>query len=142
LTLAYGIPAGGVKPPDICSDNQLKIASPIDLMATKILAIDNRTEEKDYRDVAEMIRQGIPLQKGFEAAQAIYNLSSSAASQFLLKNVRDRLFLDGEQIIPGESGSVLRSAAESLDLEKIFNARRRMKAHSCIEREITQRRKR
>lgn len=83
------IVAGCINTPDIANDNNIKIASPLDLMACKILALHNRSEAKDFYDVAEMVRNGISLQKGFEAAFAIAKLSRLRGKQLMLNRLQE-----------------------------------------------------
>lgn len=48
------------------------MASLFDLAATKVKAVQDRAEAKDYIDVAALLEQGITLSRGLGAAQAIY----------------------------------------------------------------------
>ncbi|MDR2696215.1 MAG: nucleotidyl transferase AbiEii/AbiGii toxin family protein [Deltaproteobacteria bacterium] len=146
------IVAGSVNPPDICEDNTIKMATPVDLMACKVLALHNRSEARDYVDVAEMIKQGIPLQKGFEAAQAISRLSRRGTSQLMLDSLQgDFCSKAVAQIVSSvpdtaiaakaeESAAILRQAAQSLDIRKAYATS--MKAQACIERSAMQERDR
>lgn len=59
---------GSIKAPDQAIGNNILIASPDDLMATKIKAMVDREEVKDYVDVCVMIQKGVSFSKGFEAA--------------------------------------------------------------------------
>lgn len=62
---------GSVKRPDKAVDNGIQIASPIDLMATKINAILRRYSVKDFVDVAAMLENGVSFSRGFAAAMAL-----------------------------------------------------------------------
>ena len=142
--------AGSINPPDISEDNRLKVASPVDLMACKVFALHNRSTAKDYVDVAEMIKQGVSLQSGFEAAQAISKLSRLGPSQLMLDRLQgDFCSKSPEQIISSERelspiakecAGILRIAAQSLDISKAVNTR--MKAQPCIERQANAERER
>lgn len=59
---------GAIKSPDKAMGNNLLIASPDDLMATKIKVIAERESVKDYVDICVMIQQGVSFSKGFEVA--------------------------------------------------------------------------
>jgi hypothetical protein len=83
------IVAGSVMAPDVAKDNNLKVASSLDLMACKILALHNRSEAKDFCDVAEMVKNGIPLQNGFEAAYAISKISRLGSGQLMLDRLKE-----------------------------------------------------
>jgi len=59
-----GMKIGRVAEPSLTSDRTLLVASLDDLMATKLKAILDRAEIKDYRDIIEMLRDGVSLPKG------------------------------------------------------------------------------
>jgi hypothetical protein len=48
------------------------VASPEDLLATKLKAILDRAEAKDYRDIAAMLSAGISLEKALGAFAKMY----------------------------------------------------------------------
>jgi hypothetical protein len=50
----------------------LLIASPLDLMATKLKALHDRVEPKDYIDIDCLIRSGVTLSDGTAAAVALF----------------------------------------------------------------------
>jgi hypothetical protein len=58
--------------PDVTEDGVLQVATPDDLMATKLKVILQRAEAKDYRDIAAMIGAGVSLPRGLACARAIY----------------------------------------------------------------------
>lgn len=68
---------GHVNPPLQTADGVLLVASLDDLMATKLKAILDRAEAKDYRDIAAMLRAGISLEKGLGSFSAMYAKDSS-----------------------------------------------------------------
>jgi hypothetical protein len=63
---------GHVNPPLQTSDGVLLIASLEDLMATKLKAILDRAEAKDYRDIAAMLGAGVSLERGLAAFAAMF----------------------------------------------------------------------
>ena len=67
-----GIDFGRVAEPDITSDSVAQVASLSDLMATKLKVMLQRTELKDYLDIAALLRAGINLDYGLSAARALY----------------------------------------------------------------------
>jgi hypothetical protein len=84
--------------------NGLALASPEDLFATKLGVIIQRSEVKDYLDVAALLESGLDLAYGLACAKAFYGgefnvgLSLKALCWFgdgdlasLPKNTRDRL---------------------------------------------------
>ena len=48
------------------------IASPLDLLATKLKVLHDRIEAKDYLDVEALLRSGLSLNAGVAAAQALF----------------------------------------------------------------------
>ena len=67
-----------VEEPDRLTDNQLQIASLLDLTATKPKTVQQRTEAKDYRDIAAALESGIVLSLAIAAARAIYGKTFNA----------------------------------------------------------------
>jgi hypothetical protein len=63
---------GRVNDPLQTADGTLLVASPEDLMATKLKAILDRAEARDYRDIAAMLRHGITLGVGLAAFKAMF----------------------------------------------------------------------
>lgn len=63
---------GRVGTPEYTEDGVLQVASPDDLMATKVKVILQRLEAKDYQDIATMINAGISLEHGLAAARLMY----------------------------------------------------------------------
>ncbi len=67
-----GIGFGRIGEPEQTKDGTLIVASFDDLMATKLKAILQRIEAKDYMDIAAMIAAGVRLDKGLAAARAMF----------------------------------------------------------------------
>lgn len=63
---------GRVEDPLICEDNNIRIASLRDLLATKLNTIQMRAEIKDYIDINAMLEHGLTLQDGLACASAVY----------------------------------------------------------------------
>jgi len=63
---------GRVGDPVLTRDGVLRVASLEDLMATKLKATLDRAEAKDYRDIAEMISNGVSLASGLSAFQKMF----------------------------------------------------------------------
>jgi len=63
---------GHVTEPLLTADGVLLVASLDDLMATKLKAILDRAEAKDYRDIAAMLDAGVSLEKGLAAFSAMF----------------------------------------------------------------------
>jgi len=140
---------GSINPPDICEGNNMKIATPIDLMASKLLALRNRSEPKDYADIAEMVRQGIPLQLGFEAAYAVSRLSRHWTRELRLDKIQNLLFenKEVEQIVAASPDAAIAAKAREiaaallkavLKVSSLQAKHTGMKAYPCIERNASQ----
>ncbi|MFI3271763.1 MAG: nucleotidyl transferase AbiEii/AbiGii toxin family protein [Pseudomonadota bacterium] len=127
--------AGAVNSPDKMLGNNLRIASPVDLMAGKILAMHRRTDPKDYFDMYELVKRGVSLQKGYEATYAIAKLSPKGTDKLLLQNLNAEFSSKTVKRIVAESDlpiisakaeecfSVLSAAAKSISIEKIEKTR-------------------
>jgi hypothetical protein len=63
---------GRVGEPELTHDRVLQVASPDDLMATKLKVLLQRVEAKDYQDIAALIKAGVSLERGLAAARAMY----------------------------------------------------------------------
>ena len=67
-----GLSFGRVCDPDLSSDGVALVASPLDLLATKLKVVLQRAEKKDYADVAQLLQAGLRLDDGLAAARALY----------------------------------------------------------------------
>jgi Nucleotidyl transferase AbiEii toxin, Type IV TA system len=63
---------GRARAPLPTSDDNLLVASLEDLMATKLKAILDRAEVRDYQDIAAMLRNGISLDRGLAAFKVMF----------------------------------------------------------------------
>lgn len=68
---------GHVNAPLQTADGVLLVASLDDLMATKLKAILDRAEGKDYQDIAAMLRAGISLEKGLGSFSSMFAKDAS-----------------------------------------------------------------
>jgi hypothetical protein len=67
-----GLTFGRVGCPEHTQDNVVRVASLLDLAATKVAVIQQRAEAKDYLDVAALLKAGITLSQALGAASALY----------------------------------------------------------------------
>lgn len=67
-----GLALGRINDPLLTRDEVLLVASPEDLLATKLKAILDRAEAKDYRDIAAMLSAGISLETSLGAFAKMY----------------------------------------------------------------------
>jgi len=58
--------------PELTPGSTVEVASPLDLLATKLKVMQQRIEVKDYWDVAALLRSGVQLEMGLAAARAMY----------------------------------------------------------------------
>lgn len=72
LSFFGDIKLGRVGTPDTTDDGVLRVASPDDLMATKLKVMLQRAEAKDYRDIVAMLQAGVSLAHGLAAARALF----------------------------------------------------------------------
>lgn len=63
---------GRIGKPERTADGVLQVASPVDLLASKLKTILQRAEAKDYRDIAALLRAGNDLATGLGAARALF----------------------------------------------------------------------
>lgn len=70
-----GLKIGRVADPEFTGDGVALVASPLDLLATKLKVLLQRAERKDYDDVAMLLRSGCSLAEGLAAATALYGSS-------------------------------------------------------------------
>jgi hypothetical protein len=67
-----GMSFGRVGDPLLCDDGVMRVASLDDLMAHKLKVILQRSEKKDYQDIAAMIRAGCQVARGLAAARLFF----------------------------------------------------------------------
>jgi hypothetical protein len=71
VSFSGGIGFSPVKSPDI-APNGIAVASLEDLYATKLLTAVQRSEAKDYVDIAALLAHGLSLEYGLGCARAFY----------------------------------------------------------------------
>jgi len=83
LSFFGGIGFGRVGDPLQTTDGNILVASPHDVMATKLKAILDRAEARDYRDIAAMLRHGVSLAVGLGAFKAMFKGEPAAVLRAL-----------------------------------------------------------
>ena len=109
LSFFGGLTLGRINDPPRTGDKVLLVASLEDLLATKLKAILDRAEVKDYRDIAAMLKAGVSLEKALGGFAKMYRRdpglplraigffndgdlpSLSSDDQQLLRAARDRV---------------------------------------------------
>lgn len=71
LSFFGNFPFGRVGVPDVIPGHAV-IASPIDLLATKLKTLHDRIEARDYLDIEALLRGGLSLNQGIAAAMAMF----------------------------------------------------------------------
>lgn len=74
-----GLRIGRVGVPDLSDDGVILVASVRDLLATKLKALFDRVEPKDYLDIAEMLSREGDLPQGLADAVALFGKTFSPA---------------------------------------------------------------
>lgn len=102
-----GIDFGHVNEPLQTADSALLIASLEDLLATKLKAILDRAEAKDYRDIAAMLSAGVSLERGLGAFSKMFAKDPSLSLRAL------GYFKDGDlPTLPKNDQDFLRAARD------------------------------
>ena len=67
-----GLTLNRVCDPDVAEDNELQVASLLDVAATKLSTIQQRAQARDYEDIAAIVNAGVGLAEAIGAATAVY----------------------------------------------------------------------
>jgi hypothetical protein len=107
VSLFGGMTIGRINAPLRTSDSTLLVASLEDLLATKLKAILDRAEAKDYRDIAAMLSAGVSLERGLGAFAAMYGKDPGLALRAI------GFFKDGDlPTLPQHDQEMLRAARD------------------------------
>ena len=68
----FGVRLPAVAAPDVAADTGLPVASLIDIGATKLKAVLDRSESKDYLDIAALLEAGLDLGDLLGAARSVF----------------------------------------------------------------------
>lgn len=116
LQFLGGLNFGRVVNPDLTEDGVTLVASRYDIAATKMSAIWNRVEAKDYLDIYALLIDGVPMTEALAAAQAIYGAQFNP--MISLRALSD--FSDGDlSTLPDEVKRVLGNAAARTLVEEL-----------------------
>ncbi len=108
LSFFGGIDFGRVGEP-LRSSGHAPIASPIDLLGTKLATVTQRIEARDYVDIAALLQSGFTINDGVAAMAALYGPQASG-----LQSVKTLTwYRDGglEEALPEAVKKILRDAA-------------------------------
>jgi Nucleotidyl transferase AbiEii toxin, Type IV TA system len=107
---------GRVREPVVCPDNELPIASLIDLAGMKAAVVQKRAEAKDYLDLDAILSHDISLPAALAAAHHIYGHSFNP--QITLKALT--YFADGDLAsLPAEVRQRLIGAVKNVHLDRL-----------------------
>jgi hypothetical protein len=111
LSFFGGVGFGRVGDPDLVS-NGPAIASPLDLLATKLKVIHQRIEARDYLDIEALLRSGLSLNDGISAARALYGdainplMTAKAVAWFKEGGLEDELGQETRRFLEGASATL------------------------------------
>ena len=111
-----GLKLNRVQDPDVMPDNGIKVASIIDIAATKLATVQQRAQARDYEDVLALANAGVGLPQMLAAAEAVYG--STFNGTLSLKALT--FFSDGD--LPTLSPATqlkLRTLASQVNLQQI-----------------------
>jgi hypothetical protein len=74
-----GLNLNRVQDPDVAPDNEIQVASMLDVAATKLATIQQRAQARDYEDLAAIVDAGISLAEALGAAAAAYGKEFNGA---------------------------------------------------------------
>ena len=113
----FGVPQLRLQDPCVADDNGLRIASLIDLAATKARVVQLRAEARDYVDVDALLTDGrIDLPSALGAACAIYGAEFNP--QITLKALT-YFEEDSLRSLPGQLRDRLAAAVRAVDLDRL-----------------------
>ena len=102
-----GLSIGRINEPLQTTDSTLLVASIEDLLATKLKAIMDRAEAKDYRDISAILSAGVSLEKALGAFAKIYGKDPGLPPRAM------GFFKDGDlPSLPKADQDVLRNARD------------------------------
>lgn len=102
-----GLALGRINDPLLTKDGTLLVASLEDLLATKLKAILDRAEAKDYRDIAAMLAAGTSLERALGAFAKMYRSDAALPMKAL------GFFKDGDlPSLPKSEQALLRAARD------------------------------
>jgi hypothetical protein len=109
---------GQLNKSSIIEENQIKVASIMDIFAWKIKTICSRIEIKDFQDIAEILRSGYTLEEGVSGANSLFK--SLINTMHPLKAL-DYLDIEPLELLSIEDKKILKNAATNINFGKITN---------------------
>ncbi len=112
-----GLNMGRVRDPEETIDGILRVASLLDIAATKAKVVQQRAESKDYLDIIAILDHGIKLPEMLGAARALYG--DQFNPMFTMKSLS--YFGDGDLHVlsPRQKQQLVLAASERFDIPEI-----------------------
>jgi predicted nucleotidyltransferase component of viral defense system len=111
-----GLNINRAKDPDVVEENGIRVASALDIVATKLKTIQQRAQARDYIDIAAALDAGVDLAEALAAAEVVYGRRFNGALS--LKALT--YFEDGDlSRLTSQTRKKLRDAATSVDLRRL-----------------------
>ena len=111
-----GLKLNRVRDPDVMPDNGIKVASIVDIGATKLATVQQRAQARDYEDVLALVDSGVGLPEMLAAAEAVYGTTFNGTLS--LKALT--FFADGDlSTLSPAVQSKLRTLASQVNLQQI-----------------------
>jgi hypothetical protein len=101
---------GVVAPPDTAAGSKVNVASLLDIAGAKALAVQNRSQARDYVDIDALIGHGIGLPQVLAAATAVWGNSFNP-----LITLKALSYFDDVPAVPGDVRDRLRAAVAPVD---------------------------
>jgi hypothetical protein len=107
LSFFGGLGFGRVGQPHPTPDNVLRVAAPLDLLASKLKTLLSRAAARDYADLAALLRSGQTLDRGLGAALALFGANFPIAAA-----VRGLCYFDDldEELVPADRQTLMDAA--------------------------------
>lgn len=112
-----GLDFGRAGQPQQTSDSVARVASLTDLMATKLKVILQRSEAKDYQDIAAMLRAKVRLDLGLAAAEQMFKPTFAPA-----ESLKALVYFEGGDLkrLSADDRAILTAAASRVkDLPRV-----------------------
>lgn len=111
-----GLSLKRVRDPEVVDGPGFRVASLLDLAATKVKVVQDRAEAKDYLDLGRLLEEGVDLAQALGAARAVYGESFNP----LLSLKALSYFGDGDlRALPEDLKSRLSGAVKKVDSTKL-----------------------
>jgi Nucleotidyl transferase AbiEii toxin, Type IV TA system len=111
-----GLALNRIQDPDVTLDSGIKVASLLDIAATKLATIQQRAQARDYLDIAAIMIEKITLSDALAAAAAVYGKQFNGALS--LKALT--YFADGDlPQLSSDTRQQLRTLAAQVNLKQI-----------------------